>query len=239
MMCKSVALLALVILSSPSLLNAQVIWRGDFETGKLDQWRGAPKEGVTIVTEPVRAGKYALRIDGTNAAKRGDRDRIELQHQPEPPGTAEGTERYFGFSAYVPKKLTDDAHSLAYFETRNSWRQLMSFEVRGEDILYTTRVPYTRHWSGKGKLTAGKWHDFVVHVIWSRDAEKGLVDVWFDGEQVVKGAKTATLLDENVAFLQLGLMRPTSEVPETIVIDHVVEGKRLEDVQPPAEKRDN
>src|SRR5690348_2273138 len=44
---------------------AEVIWRGDFETGTTEQWRGAPKsDSVKVVTEPVRAGKYALRIDG-------------------------------------------------------------------------------------------------------------------------------------------------------------------------------
>lgn len=229
----SVSLGFAAILMTAMPVCAQAIWRGDFETGTTEQWRGAPKgDAVKIVTEPVRAGKYALRIDGTNAARRGDRDRIEFQHQPEPPGTAEGSERFFGWSVFVPKKLTDDVHALGYFETRNSWRQLMSFEVRGEDILYTTRVPYTRHWSGKGKFTARRWHDFAVHVLWSRDAEKGFVEVWFDGEQVVKRAKTATLLDDNPAFFQLGLMRPTSETPETIIIDHIVEGKTLDDVTP-------
>jgi hypothetical protein len=43
---------------------------------------------------------------------------------------------------------------------------------------------------------------------------------------------TATLLDENVAFFQVGLMRDTSEVPETILIDHVVEATTLEEVTP-------
>src|SRR5438067_4636403 len=146
---------AAVLLVSAVTLSAEVLWRGDFETGDTSQWKGAPKEGVKVVTEPVRAGKYALRIDGTNAGRKGTHDRIEFQHQPKPPGTAEGTERYFGWSVYLPKKLTDATHSLGYFETRNSWSQLMAFEVKGEDILFTTRVPYTRHWSGKGKLTPG------------------------------------------------------------------------------------
>jgi hypothetical protein len=39
--------------------------------------------------------------------------------------------------------------------------------------------------------------------------------------EVVPLAKTATLKDGNVAFLEIGLLRETSEVPETIVIDHV------------------
>lgn len=227
--------LLLVVVSMPSApLSAEVLWRGDFETGTTEQWRGAPKsDSVKVITDPVREGKYALRIDGTNAARRGERDRIEFQHQPAPPGTAEGAERYFGWSVYVPKTLTKDSHAVGYFETRNSWRQLMSFEARGEDLLYSTRVPYARRWTGTGKLTHGRWHDFVVHVLWSCDPAKGFVEVWFDGEQVVQRAMTATLLDENVAFFQLGLMRDTSDVPETIIIDHIVEATTLAEVTPP------
>jgi hypothetical protein len=227
------AVLATALLSTTPI-SAEVIWRGDFETGDLSQWRGTPKsDSFKIVTEPVRAGRYALRIDGTNAARRGERDRIEFQHQPVPPGTAEGTERYFGWSVYLPQKFTNDFHSVGYFETRNSWRQLMSFEVHGEDILYTTRVPYARRWAGPGKLTVGRWHDFAVHVLWSRDPAKGFVEVWFDGEQVVPRATTATLLDENVAFFQLGIMRSTIDTPETIVIDHIIEATTLAEVMPP------
>jgi hypothetical protein len=108
----------------------------------------------------------------------------------------------------------------------------MAFEVKGEDVLFTTRVPYKRQWSGKGKMTAGKWHDFALHVLWSRDPEKGFVEVWFDGEKVVPRAKTATLRDENVAFFQIGLFRETSDAPETIILDHVTEATTLEDVTP-------
>jgi hypothetical protein len=213
---------------------AEVIWRGDFETGTLEQWKGAPKsDAVKVVQDLVREGKYAVRIDGSNAAKRGTLDRIEFQHQPLPPGTAEGTERYFGWSFYLPKKLTDVHHTVGYFETRNSWTQLMNFEAKGEDVQYTTRVPYKLHWTGKGKLTAGRWHDIAVHVLWSRDPAKGFVEVWFDGEKVVPLVKTATLRDENVAFLQVGFARETSDVPESILIDHVVEATTLAEVTPP------
>jgi hypothetical protein len=232
-------LLPAFLMLSVATVSAEVIWRGDFETGDTKQWKGAPKDGITVVKDPVREGKYALRIDGTNAARNGKHDRIEFQHQPAPPGTAEGTERYFGWSVYLPKKLTDANHSLGYFETRNSWSQLMAFEVKGEDILFTTRQPYTRHWSGKGKLTAGRWHDFAVHVLWSRDPKKGFVEVWFDGDKVVPLTNTATLRDENVAFFQIGLFRETSDVPETIIIDRVIEATTLEDVTPPRSENTN
>ena len=193
----------------------------------MKQWSGPPKsDSVKVVTEPVREGKYAVRIDGTNAARRGKKDRIEFQHQPKPPGTAEGTERDFGWSIYLPKKFTNTPHSLGYFETRNSWTQLMAFEVNGEDILFSTRVPYQRHWSGKGKLTAGKWHDFALHVLWSRDPSKGFVEVWSTGKRWCRSRRQRTLRDENVAFFQIGLFRETSAVPETILIDRVIEADR-------------
>jgi hypothetical protein len=230
----AMSLTAIVFLAT-TRISAEVIWRGDFETGTTGQWRGtaAGSDSVKIVSDVVREGKYALRIDGTNAARRGNRDRIELQHQPAPPGTAEGTERYFGWSVFVPRKLTDTSHAVGYFETRNSWRQLMSFEAHGEDLKYSTRVPYKLHWTGKGRFTPGRWHDFAVHVLWSRDPAKGFVEVWFDGEQVVPRTMTATLLDENAAFFQIGIMRETSETPETIFIDHVIEATTLQEVMPP------
>jgi hypothetical protein len=228
-------LLALAILSLfAASVSAEVIWRGDFETGTTEQWKSPPKsDSIKLVQEPVREGKYALRIDGTNAARKKDHDRIEFQHQPKPPGTAEGTERYFGWSVYFPKKLVQGNHTVGYFETRNSWSRLMAFEAQGEDIKFTTRVPYKLHWAGKGKLTAGRWHDFAVRVLWSRDPKKGFVEVWFDGDEVVPKTLTATLRDENVAFFQIGLFRETSEEPETIFIDHVVEATTLEEVTPP------
>jgi hypothetical protein len=227
------AFLAAIFLST-NITLAEVIWRADFETGTTDQWKSPPKgDAVKVVKSPVREGKFALRIDGTNAARKNDNDRIEFQHQPKPPGTAEGTERYFGWSVYLPQKLTNDHHCVGYFESRNTWSQLMAFEASGEDIRYSTRVPYALRWTGKGKLTPGRWHDFAVHVLWSRDAKKGSVEVWFDGEVVVPKTMTATLRDDNPAFFQIGFFRKTSEVPETIIFDHVVEATTLADVTPP------
>src|SRR3954447_25076785 len=221
---RNATLIAIVLLLLACIASAEVIWRADFETGTTEQWKSPPKsDAVKVVKSPVREGKFALRIDGTNAARRGDNDRIEFQHQPKPPGTAEGTERYFGWSVYLHRKLTSDHHCVGYFESRNSWTQLMAFEASGEDVKYSTRVPYALRWTGKGKLTPGRWHDFAVHVLWSRDAAKGFVEVWFDGEKVVPKTMTATLLDDNPAFFQLGFMRDSIDVPETVVIDHVVE----------------
>ena len=233
------SLVVLMVTAAPLL--ADVLWRGDFETGTLEQWPGAAKlMGVQVVTAPVRAGRYAVRIDASNAAERKGNDRIEFQHQPKAPGTAEGTERFFAWSLYTPKRLEPGHHSLGYFEVRNLWTQVMAFEAEGEDIKFSTRVPYALRWTGKGRFTPGRWHDFVVHVRWSRDAQQGFVEVWFDGEKVVPLTHTATLRDENEIFLQVGLFRKSSAVPETLFLDQVIEATTLADIQsalPPVSAR--
>src|SRR5947208_10583212 len=57
-----------------------------------------------------------------------------LFRSPKPPGTAEGTERYFGWSVYLPKKFTNSHHAVGYFETRNSWSQLMRSEEHTSEL---------------------------------------------------------------------------------------------------------
>src|SRR5688572_2440224 len=61
-----IILALMILLISATSVVAEIIWRGDFETGTTEQWKGAPQsDSIKVVTEPVREGKYALRIDGT------------------------------------------------------------------------------------------------------------------------------------------------------------------------------
>ena len=75
----AVLLTATLLLSATVLLleaqvSAEVIWRGDFETGTTEQWRGTATKNdrVKVVTDPVRAGKYAVadRRDQRRPARR-------------------------------------------------------------------------------------------------------------------------------------------------------------------------
>ena len=53
------SLVVLMVTAAPLL--ADVLWRGDFETGTLEQWPGAAiLMGVQVVTAPVRAGRYEI-----------------------------------------------------------------------------------------------------------------------------------------------------------------------------------
>lgn len=82
--------------------------------------------------------------------------------------------------------------------------------------------------------TAGKWHRIAMHVGWSTSAANGVLDVWYDGTQVVNHVNAPTLADANAAFTQVGLLRGAIEFQDTpvILIDDAVEGDSLADVHP-------
>ena len=106
--------------------------------------------------------------------------------------TAEGAELYFAWSLYLPQPLPSGINQLiGYWESKNSYVGAMTFEAKGEHLLFTTRNPYTQQWQAD-VLTAGTWHRIAMHVLWSTDPNKGVVDVWFDGQQVVTHAVTKT-----------------------------------------------
>ena len=67
-------------------------------------------------------------------------------------------------------------------------------------------------------------------------AQQGLKVLVLDarlGGATNAGMGHLVLMDDNPAFFQLGLIRPTSETPETIFLDHVIEATTLEEVTPP------
>lgn len=224
--------------------SAAIVWTGDFETGDLSQFNYVLNGTVnrntyaSAVQDLVLQGAYAARIELHNDAvwPNGLR-RVELQHLPEPPRTAEGATTCFAWSFHLPEPLPEDpGHTLGYWESQNSYQQMMAFNTNGDDIRFITQQPrYTEHWNAPDVLTPGVWHRLAMCVLWSQDPGVGTVDVWFDGEQVVTAAAAKTLADGNPHFAQIGLLRGNVDydgVP-VIYIDDVLEGDAIEDVDPP------
>jgi MYXO-CTERM domain-containing protein len=162
---------------------------------------------------------------------------VELQHLPEAARTAEGATTCFAWSLYLPEVLPEDpGHTLGYWESQNSYQQMMAFNTNGQSIRFITQQPiYVEHWSADGVLTPGVWHRIAMCVLWSEDPGMGLVHVWFDGAQVVTAAAAKTLADGNPHFAQIGLLRGDIDYPgvPVIYIDDVLEGDTIEDVDPP------
>ncbi len=220
--------------------RAVPVWVGDLESGDLSQWDGALNgEHIAVVPSPVAEGAFAAQIQLTNdAVWPNGLKRVELHHSPAPGRTAEGAETYFAWSFMVPETLpTDPAQEIGYWESDQSYQQVMAFDVDGEHIAFATRKPQNAvHWEADGKVTAGVWHRIALHVRWSKDAAQGSVDVWFDGEQVVAAGPAATLADDNPHFTQVGLLRGAVEFQDApiLYVDDAVEGDTLDDVHPDA-----
>lgn len=239
-------LLALPLLALPSLAHAAPVWNGDMETGDPSQWGyllNAEINGMTYASasdELATRGTYAARIELHNDAVWGNGlKRVELQHGPEPARTAEGATTWFAWSFYVPETLSvDPSQTIGYWESGNSYQQMMAFEVSGESISFSTRRPMNVvQWQADGMVTAGQWHRIAMRILWSKEAGTGLVDVWFDGDQVVTAAAAQTLADDNPHFTQVGLLRGQIEFEDVpiIFIDDAVEGDSYEDVHPELE----
>lgn len=229
---------SVLLTSAPAL--ADVAWVGDFEDGTVDQWDGALNgQNISVLTDPVAEGTYAARIQLTNdAVWPNGLKRVELHHGPDPARTAEGAETFFAWSFYLPETLpTDPSQQIGYWESDQSYQQMMAFQVEGERISFATRRPQNQvHWDQDGLVTAGTWHRIAMRIFWSKDVAQGEVDVWFDGEQVVSGAQAETLADDNPHFTQVGLLRGAFEFADApvILIDDAVEGDTLADVRPDA-----
>ncbi|HWB74864.1 MAG TPA: polysaccharide lyase [Nannocystaceae bacterium] len=234
------------VLCTPLVAQAAPVWLGDFETNDLSQWNGTLNGNVdgvdyiTIATDVVVQGSYSARVELHNdAVWPNGLKRVELHHSPDAGRTDEGATTWFAWSFYLPEALPEDpGATIGYWETDNSYQQMMAFNTNGETIRFITQRPgYVEHWVGDGVLTAGEWHRIAMRVLWSTNPDVGEVEVWYDGEQVVAGVNAQTLNDENSTFTQLGLLRGQVEFDDVPVIylDDAVEGDSIEDVHPDLE----
>lgn len=236
------SLVALTLLFAPEA-RASVVWVGDFETGDLSQWSfvaNARVDGMTYLfpqMEIVAEGQYAARVELHNDAVwgNGGLKRVELQHLPQPARTAEGATTWFAWSFYLPEALPEDSvQGIGYWESNNSWQQVMALNASGQDLIFQTRRPNNVvQWEGHGRATPGEWHRVAMEVTWSTNAAIGSVSLWFDGELVVDDAGAQTRADGNPLFVQIGLLRWTGEFADVpvIILDDAVEGDSFEDVR--------
>jgi hypothetical protein len=200
-------------------------WRGDFETGTLLQWSYLLNpRGLSVVDAPVAQGRHAARVEIT------ERDlwpnglnRVEVEYKPPRATVAEGERSCFAWRFFLPAALSDARHQIGYWESYPSYKQIMSFEVRGETITFVTRMPAEHvHWTAAGAVTPNVWHQIATCAVWSADPARGAVDVWFDGKQVVTKGAARTLWD-NPNFVQIGMLRDVPAGTEVMFLDDAFE----------------
>jgi Polysaccharide lyase len=207
-----------------------VRWRGNFETGDLLQWSYLLNpRGLSIVPTPAAEGKHAARVEiGPGDLWPNGLNRVEIEHKPPRATVAEGQRSCFAWKFFLPATLSEARHQIGYWESTPSYRQIMSFEVRGQGIVFVTRLPTERvHWQAAGLVTPEVWHQVAMCTRWSTDATVGEVDVWFDKQQVVTRGAARTLWD-NPNFVHIGILRDLPAPTEIMFLDDAMEGASLE-----------
>ena len=225
--------LPVLALAFSTAASADVLWRGDYETGDLSQWAhidGRP-DRLTVVQGPVRQGKYALRVELHQGDFSSSGTRNEVENSSSQWNEVEGNDKWYAWSTMFPSD----------FPAPNTWQVFTQwhhsgccgsppaeFDVYGETIQLAHKGS-TILWNTP--LVRGVWHDFVVHVHWS--STSGFVDLYYDGTKVLDHKTVQTLNPGEYTYMKQGLYRDAS-ISQVAVVYHdgMVMGTSLADVAP-------
>jgi MYXO-CTERM domain-containing protein len=241
-------LLAATALTTPA--RATVVWTATLEKGDLSEWGSGPnptktlpdgtvRKNVEVVGEQVYGGKFACKITvhPDDTFGQYNQDRVDIKH--DSTLTGEGKDSYLSGYYYLPEDAKT-RNEIAFYETKGTSRNWMDlwvepktgggttvkFGIESNGAILGSVLVWTGDW------TAKRWHQFAIHVHWSTDPQQGLVDLWFDGQQVVTGYKHKTKFDGNDMFYETGLHRvlPKAFV-ETIYFDDFIEADTLAEIK--------
>ena len=206
------------------------LFRGDYETGNLRQWDGFQEvadDRISVVEDPVDQGRFAGRFevrDGDNPIGFGDRAEVQMFT-----GETEGLERWYAWSTmFDPTFPISDA-----WQVVTQWHAAgidgsppLAFYVIGDRVALQTNPhdgdgqPIRQEevrWSAP--LDRGEWHHFRLHVVWSGSDERGLVELWHNGQKVAGPIRTRTLYPGYGAYFKQGYYRRSGE-PATGIVYH-------------------
>lgn len=202
-MKSSVALLILLACGSlGSAQETQVLKVCDFETGDLTQLglQKAQEDSLTLVTSPVRAGKFAAKtllrasdpeVNGGQRAEFSDGKRITKIEME--------MDYWYGLSIFVPEAFKAPSKSNAvlfqWHTQQGGPSPVLSIRVNGEGWLINGNATEKRRTLAHLPLEKGKWTDWVVHVRWSAK-EDGFWTIWKDGKEVVNEKNIVTQYPE-------------------------------------------
>ncbi|MCP3104461.1 polysaccharide lyase [Myxococcus sp. K15C18031901] len=237
-MTASLRLAALVLLSAPALASAEIVWKGDFETGNTSQFtrsQSVANSRLQVVTDVVREGRYALKA----TVRQGDDpigasgNRNELLYISEEKA---GSTYFYKWSTMFPSNypISDG------WQVFTQWHQEgccgsppLEFFVRGQTIHMRVGgadgpIPWTT------PLARGTWHDFVLQVKWSSNPKVGFVQLWHNGKLVLPKTMGATQFGSEMNYMKLGLYREDTIRPEASVYhDGFTMATSQDDVIPP------
>jgi hypothetical protein len=177
---------------------------------------------MTVVTSPVRAGKYAARtllraddpeVHGGQRAEFSDGRRITKIEMEK--------EYWYGLSIFIPGDFVAPTKSNAvlfqWHTQQGGPSPVLAIRVRNDEWLITGNATEKRRTLAKLSLEKDRWTDWVVHVRWSADA-KGFWTIWKDGVEVVNERDIVTQYPEALGpYAKFGQYHSVGEVPRNVV----------------------
>lgn len=196
----------------------------DFESGDLSQLstQKAQKDSLSIVTEPVLAGKYAAKtllrasdpeVNGGQRAEFSDGKRgtpIEMEK-----------DYWYGLSIFIPEDFSaptkSDAVLFQWHTQAGGPSPVLALRAKGGELIITTNATEKKRTLAKLPLVKDKWTDWVVHVRWSAE-KKGFWTIWKDGVEVVKETDIITQYPEALGpYAKFGQYHSVGEVAQNVV----------------------
>lgn len=198
-------------------LPGRVIFRGDFETGGLDQWDGSQEVArgrIRVIRSPRAQGGYAARFEvrnGDNPIGFGDRAEVQVAS-----AEREGTERWYDwrirFAPSFPSsrgwQLVTQWHSSLdgsppvafYVQGDRIYLQIWKHDARGRPVASPV-IPW------EGPLRRGEWQRFRMHARWSGSDRRGFVQLFVNGRRATGVVRSRTLYPGQPNFLKIGYYR--------------------------------
>jgi hypothetical protein len=248
-------MLLVVLASSLCLLgsaSAEIIFKGDFETGDFSQFGGKKmtvkkeeplkfglseyqnfnERNVQLVTDFVANGKYAVKMTIHPEDKFG-KGQLRVQLGGPYVRFDEGTHTYMSFYLAMkdPPKSRDNFFYWEGDKLTGSGGNVMTWWLEPKQDGSGTLIKYGTgnlgksgvHW--EADFTIGKWHQMAMDITWSADPEKGNAKLWYDGNVVLdKKVKTRASDKMTGAYCQPGIQRgnPMDLGVDTIYMDDFI-----------------
>ena len=196
------------------------VFTSGFESG-FTGWKKelCCKDSATIVSSPKRAGEHAVKF---TLRKDDPKRRSELRQGSVPANS----EHWYGFSNLVPANYAKDRsyeivaqwHEMPDRDLGEPWRRPpLTLSIRND------RFGVSNRWDPKplsvkfkeagsqswdlGTVPKGDWTDWVFHVKWSHKSD-GLVEVWKNGQLVVRKTGPNTYNDKKGPYFKIGIYKP-------------------------------
>ncbi|HSN89247.1 MAG TPA: polysaccharide lyase [Thermoanaerobaculia bacterium] len=250
---------ATIALLTVALPRRGVWFNGDFETGGLDGWAWdiARRDSAEVVTEPVRKGRYAVRITLAPGDRAASKERAELKIADKTLERAhghQGHDIWYGWSLFIPNEYADPP--AGHWQILGQWHHrpiqyaqgerprligppplavyLASHQGRDHLLLIGQKSPKAPpRRLGMRPVSRGNWIDLVFHIRCSTGSN-GFVEAWLDGRPFTEGKMAGpTLYSPDSNYLRLGLYRPKGvQTTNHVFYDEVRIGESYRAVAP-------